>query len=415
MGIIKLAFILLQAASSVTQRPASDPVAQAEALLQKQQYAEAEEKLRGAVAMQEKNPQAWFDLGFAESHLGKTAEAIAAYRKATEIVPTWFEANLNLGVALAKSGDSAGAIPVLKHATELKPMAGGAQALGKAWLSLAEVEQGSDPKAAAEAFDKAAELMPGDPELWVKAGESLDKANDVAGAEQRFLKAANAGSTTGIARLVRLMARQKRYAEAEPWLQKYVEKAPNDANARIELARLLADQGKKTEAIAELEKLNKPGADSAIPMELGEMYLGEKKFADAERSFRQALPARAKDPELHLGLGQALLYQSKYADAENELGRAIQLKPDFGDAYDYLADAARQNQHYELAIRVLDARAKYQPDNPKTYFLRAICYDHLHAVKPAVEYYKKFLAIAGDKFPDQQFQARHRLIALQPQ
>ncbi|HEX2330214.1 MAG TPA: tetratricopeptide repeat protein [Candidatus Angelobacter sp.] len=415
MGIIKLGSLLLLATSMLPQRPATDPVAQAEALLQKQQYAEAEEKLHSTLAMQEKNPQAWFDLGFAQSHLGKTTEAVSSYRKATEIVPTWFEAHLNLGLTLAKSGDTAAAIPVLKRATELKPMAGGAQATGKAWLSLAEVQEAGDPKAAAEAFDKAAELLPADPQLSVRAGEALVKANEPAAAEQHFLKAANAGNAQGMAQLVRLMARQKRYQEAEPWLLKYVEKVPNDANARVELARLLSDQGKKAEAIAELEKLNKPGADAAIPMELGEMYLAVKRFPYAERAFRQALPARPQDPEVHLGLGQALLYQQKYGDAETELGRAIQLKPDFADAYDYLADAARQNQHYELSIRVLDARAKYLPDNPKTYFLRAIAYDHMHATKPAIEYYKKFLAVAGDQFPDQQFQARHRLIALQPQ
>src|SRR5215475_6089293 len=84
-----------------------DPLQEAEDLLQKQQYAEAKEKLLALTSAQAKNPQAWFDLGYAQSHLGDTTGAIAAYGKAVELEPNWFEAYLNLGLDLAKSGDPA--------------------------------------------------------------------------------------------------------------------------------------------------------------------------------------------------------------------------------------------------------------------------------------------------------------------
>jgi hypothetical protein len=38
----------------------------------------------------------------------------------------------------------------------------------------------------------------------------------------------------------------------------------------------------------------------------------------------------------------------------------------------------------------------------------------LKAVKQAVEYYQRFLAADAGKLPDQEWQARHRLIALDP-
>src|SRR6185437_5761200 len=62
----------------------SDALKDAESLLQKQQYSQAEEKLQTIVTQQAENPQAWFDLGFAQSHQGKTPEAINAYKKATQ-------------------------------------------------------------------------------------------------------------------------------------------------------------------------------------------------------------------------------------------------------------------------------------------------------------------------------------------
>jgi hypothetical protein len=55
-----------------------------------------------------------------------------------------------------------------------------------------------------------------------------------------------------------------------------------------------------------------------------------------------------------------------------------------------------------------------QPDIPITYFLRASAYDHLKDVKQAAANYRLFLQGADGKYPDQEWQAKHRLIALEP-
>ncbi len=93
--------------------------------------------------------------------------------------------------------------------------------------------------------------------------------------------------------------------------------------------------------------------------------------------------------------------------------KALQQKRDLPEGYGYLAEAAHQNQHHELAIRALDARAHFLPETPATYFLRAISYDSLRAYKQAAENYKLFLAASAGKSPDQEFQARHRLKAIE--
>src|SRR5579859_5563302 len=93
------------ASTAINEDHAAEALKDAESLLQKQQYAQAEEKLQALIAAQSENPQAWFDLGFAQSHQGKTSEAIASYKKATQLDTKWFEAQQNLGLALAKSGD----------------------------------------------------------------------------------------------------------------------------------------------------------------------------------------------------------------------------------------------------------------------------------------------------------------------
>ena len=144
-------------------------------MLQKQQYAQAEDKLQPLMTTQARNPQAWFDLGFAQSHQEKTKDAAAAFRKAVDLSPDWFEANLNLGIILAKSGDPAAAVPVLKHAVTLKPTSGGQKALGRAWVALGQAMEDSDPRGAATAYDKAAEIDPSDADLLVLSGFALQR------------------------------------------------------------------------------------------------------------------------------------------------------------------------------------------------------------------------------------------------
>jgi len=57
-------------------------------------------------------------------------------------------------------------------------------------------------------------------------------------------------------------------------------------------------------------------------------------------------------------------------------------------------------------------RSKYAQENPASLFLWATAYDNLHQTRQAADYYHRFLAVAQGKFPDQEWQAKHRLAVL---
>ena len=400
---------------ATAQRPAPDPLREPEDLLQKQQYAQAEEKLQPLMAAQAKNPQAWFDLGFAQSHQEKTKEALAAFQKAVDLSPNWFEANLNLGIILAKSGDSAAAVPVLKHAVTLKPTLGGEKALWRAWVGLGQSLENSDPKGAAAAYDKAAEMNPADLDLVLLSGFALRLAGDLAGAEQRYTKAAEAGSSNGMWDLIDLLDDQKRYSESAVWLSKHLAQDPGDVRARTHLAGLLVVQGKKEDAIAMLEAAKAASSDPSITFQLSSLYLDAKQYDKAAAGLQELARAKPGDARVRWDLGSALMHQRKYAEAEAEMLAALKIDSHFVDDTWELAYAAQQNKHYELAIRVLDARAQRLQETPTTYWIRAVSYDSLGAVKPAATNYRLFLDADAGKSPDQEFQARHRLKAIEPQ
>lgn len=397
-----------------TQERAADDLKDAEDLLQKQQYQQAEEKLQALVSKQNDNPQAWFDLGFAQGRLGQTADSITSYRKAAELSPKWFEAQQNLGLALAKSGDLAGAAAALKVAVTLKPTAGGQQALSRAWLSLAQVTEETQPQEALAAYQKSLELDPSNSEAQLGVAKLTQRAGNSAAAEQEYLKLAESGDKESIGRLISLYIQQKRYADAETWLRKYMAANPGNMAAQVQLGKLLAAEGKTQDAIAALEPAYNSAPDPNLARELAALYLDTKQYDGAAKLLQGLVAQNPADAQLHLDYGQALVHLHKYPEAQTELLKALQQNSRLIDGYFDLAYSAQQNKNYELVIRVLDARAKLQPETPGTYFLRATAYDSLRMYKPAAENYKHFLAVAAGKFPDQEFQARHRLKAILP-
>jgi tetratricopeptide (TPR) repeat protein len=398
--------------------PAFPPeLTQAESDIEKKDYAAAEPLLQKVVAADPKNYQAWFDLGFVYNGLGNSTESIAAYRKSVAAKPDVFESNLNLGISLAKAGQ-ADAEQYLRAATTLKPTANVDEGHARAWLSLAALLETNKPDQAIEAYQRAAALTPKDPELHLSAGALLEKANRFADAEQEYKQALaiDPGSSQALIGLANIYTRGNRFLDAEQILGKIVALHPENLQARLELGRVLVRLGKNDEAMASVQAAIKldPG-NPKIQRELADLYMSAKKYDQAEAVYRSLLNGKTPDlAELHYLIGVALLKQRKFPEAEQEFLVAVKLKPDMGEAYGDLAVAAVENKDYPLAIKAADARAKFLPEIPIGYFLRASAYDHLRAYKPAAENYHKFLEVANGQFPDQEWQARHRLIAIEP-
>jgi len=387
----------------------------AEELIQKQDYAAAEPLLRKVVESDPANYIAWFDLGFAENGLGKVDESIAAYRKSVAAKADVFESNLNLGLQLAKTNQP-DAEQFLRAATQLKPTDHTAEGQERAWLSLAEVLDKSKPEDALAAYRQAAILQPKDAEPHVAAGLLLEKQGKPSDAIEEYKQALSLDpSSDALTGLANLYMRGRQFPEAEEYLRKVVAAHPDQAAAHVELGRVLAAEVKNDAAITELEAGAKEApADLDVQRDLAEVSVAAGKNEQAESIYRALIAARPSDAGLHRSLGQSLLRQKKSKDAQEEFLTSVRLKPDFGEAYGDLAFAAGENQDYPLVIKALDARAKLLPEIPITYFFRASAYDHLKDFKKAAANYHLFLQTAGGKYSDQEWQARHRLITIEP-
>jgi Flp pilus assembly protein TadD len=110
--------------------------------------------------------------------------------------------------------------------------------------------------------------------------------------------------------------------------------------------------------------------------------------------------------------GQSLIYTKQFAAAVPILERATAADPHAAEAWGGLAFAHSQ-LHQDAEVQTdLAARQKIAPDTAETLFLWATSYDNLHQKKQAAEFYEKFLAAAHGRYPTEEWQAKHRLVAL---
>ncbi|MGH9554327.1 MAG: tetratricopeptide repeat protein [Terriglobales bacterium] len=402
----------------VAEEEATAPaVLEADVAIEKQDYPTAERLLKGVVEAHPRDYRAWFNLGFVYNATDRSADAIDAYRQAVAAQPDIFESNLNLGMLLA-ARSSPEAETFLRAATRLKPSAKANEGLARAWISLGRVLEAARLQDALAAYGEAASLQPTDAEPHLSAGLLLERQNDFSAAEQEFRKAADLDSRSveAVAGLVNVYMRSKRLPEAEAALRQYIQLNPASPQARVQLGRVLVAQGKNDEGLAELKAgLESSPNDLSALREMAQLSLAAKSYEQAASYYGRLVQAEPRNPEYRHGLGASLMKLGRYPEAEQQLIAAVTLKADLPEAYADLAVAAYENKNYAIAIKALDARARYQPETPKTYFLRATAYDHLRTPKEAAQNYRQFLALANGKYPTQEWQARNRLKAIDPE
>jgi tetratricopeptide (TPR) repeat protein len=392
-------------------------IAQAEDAIQKSDFAGAETLLKTAVDKDPKNFQAWFDLGFVLNRLSHNDESIAAYRKSVAAKPDVFESNLNLGLMLVRANNPE-AEQFLRAATTLNPTAHVEEGQARAWLALAHLLETKKPDEALKAYRKASELTPKDPEPHLSAGLLHERQKEFSDAEAEYKQVLilDPHSTEAAIGLTNIYMKSGHLSDAEPLLRRLASERLDDAGIHLQLGRVLDAQGKKDDAITELQTALKLAPnDSDAQRELVDLLTGAGKNDQAEVLYRTLVAAHPNDPDMHRGLGQALLRQKKFPEAQQEFLVALRLKRDWPEVYVDLAFAASENKNYELTVRALNGRALLNDQMPAVcFFVRASAYDHLRDYKHAAVDYHQFLDTDKGKNPDQEWQATHRLIAIEP-
>ena len=397
------------------KQESASPLTEAESLIALQNWEGAQKRLLPWVSAHPADARALFDLGYIADAQNHPDAAVSSYRKSIDADPKMFEPRLSLGLLLAREDHLKEAEEQLNAAGNLLPNPPNPLAQAQVFRALARLERTSDPAAARAHLIMALRLGPEQPDDVLLTAEIATANDDDETAEEAYRRVLGKQpeSSAATAGLVRLLLKQKKYSEAEPLLRSALGRDPDDPALNAQLASTLTYEGKNEEALALLEKLHalKP-EDPAVGGMLADAYTQGGNPEKADPILVELLKESPNNPELLSARGDNLLKQHRYPEAITVLQAAVKLSPEDADDWMNLAIAAAQTQQNQVVLDALSMRAKFADENAGSDFLRATAYDKLHQRKLAVEYYQKFLVVSAGKFPDQEWEAQHRLIAL---
>ena len=441
------AFALLLALSAAAQnlpagtREADSPSPQdatntqihtAESALESGDYAAAITALKPLAAAQPKNAHILYDLGFAQEHAGgpdhtgDDAAAAASYQAAIAADPSLAEAQLALGLLDARNGRTEAAHRELQAASNLTGSNPAFRA--RALRSLAVLDEHANPDASRDELLEALKLTPETPAdtlLSARLAEHAQAYPEAEAAYRRLLAATpnDPDATAGLAHVLTAQHTEAKTDEAERLLTSALKTTPADPRLLSQLAAVYGAEGKPEQAIPMIEQLrssdSSAAANPAITRLLAHLYTLTGDNAKAEPLLRALVAQNPTDPTLLDDLASTLVEQQNFAEAQALLVKAVAMRSNFpsdaewGEAAGHLAFAASRNHDPKMTLQALTERATVLPNSPASLFLEATAHDTLHQYKDAERAYRAFLALAGGKYPDQEFQARHRLIALE--
>src|SRR5271170_556351 len=398
----------------------TDPLlTEANEALSKQDYPAA---LKALTALAEKNPHdalILYNLAATQDALDQPA-AEATYRQAIAADPNSFDPHLALGLLLARRGKRNEAHEELLKATTLTPDSPALKA--RAYRALARLDQTSNPSTASDELLQALKLSPETPDDILFSGELAEAAGDNAAAEaayRRLLKV-DPQNHDAAAALTHLLLHQQKPDQAESVLTAALAKDPDNPTLNAQLVSLYDKQGKPAEALPIVEKLHTAHPeDPTITRLLARLYSRNQQYDKAAPLYTALVASSPQDPTLLDDDADVLIRLKQFAEAETVLKRAVAnpdafpSKDDLGNAASHLAFAASANSDPLVTLQALTLRATVLANSPSSLFLAATAHDKLHHTKQATDLYKQFLSVANGQFPDEEWEARHRLVTLE--
>jgi len=178
-------------------------------------------------------------------------------------------------------------------------------------------------------------------------------------------------SSRGFQEIIDTYREQKQWPEATKAAQEAVKKLPKDKNLKLALAIQLADEGKGDDAVALAKSTIKSGGngpeDREGYLQLEQIYARLKRWKDAEDALSQAekLSSRGDEKEMvQFAFGALYERQKKYEQAEQSFRQVLQINPSNSMALNYLGYMlADRNIHLEEALNLIKRAVELDPQN----------------------------------------------------
>jgi tetratricopeptide (TPR) repeat protein len=408
-----------QSANSPRKRVA-DPAAQAlndllnaaQAAIDKQDFEAAAQDYRDYLAKRPDDAVVHYDLGYVYSGLNRPSDAKGEYQRAIDLDPKMAAAYLNLGATVLES-DPAAAVDALEKAADLAP-----QDAHTKWVLGTALERSGKLSDAIEQYQAGKKLDDADFKIRLSLAHALLVAGHPSDAESEYRAAlALKGALTEMAQVHRGLAEtliaEKKTPDASSELAAYLASQPNDAKARIDHASLLFDMDKLDDALAELDRAAKSRPEDLRALKLRSgIFWKQKRYADVVAVLQKAAAIAPSDADISARLGEAYLQTKDYSNATRWLAASYHLNPDANDVLAYLIDAEFGNKNYAQALAALDELSRREQLPLASWYVRAVCYDNLGQAVQALDAYQRFLQLNKDENSDMYFVSTARVRVL---
>jgi Flp pilus assembly protein TadD len=281
-------------------------------------------------------------------------------------------------------------------------------------LGLAQ-ERSGDLKAAEQSFEGATRLDPKDADTLIRLGRVYLNSHRPADAEPKFRAAleSEAKSPEALQGLALSLDAEKKPEAADAY-RAYLAVRPQDTAARSRLVHVLVEQGQNDAAVAEIGNIPAGAAPSVDDLRMkADIEIAQKKWDAAIATLQQAIAIAPNDAQLHGGLGRTYLQARDFPHAEKELKTALALDHNNVAYWKDLSSTYYLAGNCPATLAALDVVAKAETPGAGAWFIRALCYDKLLQVQPALDAYRKFLELDDNKNADQVWQANQRIHVLE--
>ncbi|NKB81009.1 MAG: tetratricopeptide repeat protein [Nitrospirales bacterium] len=255
--------------------------------------------------------------------------------------------------------------------------------LGKTFMHLNELAKAQ--RSLEQSIQLAPRYKPAYQEL-VRVLEQQEKISEAVTVYERFLQQEPSPPLAIRQQFVRLLLREKLYAQALTQLEIIQARNPHALNTQVQIALVHGEMGQHASAIEDLTTIiHAHPAELRVRDYLGLMYEETKDYDQAIQMYLENLARDNTFYESRLHLGYLFYRLKRYQDGLPHLKRAVELKPTQSDAPLVLGLTYLQLEQLTLAVDTFEEAIALHPNNADLRFNLGTAYDKLDRFPDVVQ------------------------------
>jgi tetratricopeptide (TPR) repeat protein len=360
------------------------------ALLGLEQTDDAQADLRKTIQIEPAFARAHRALGMLLLDRGITQEARTELARAVELDPKLKGVRVYYASSLIKSGNPAEAIEQLHAAIDL----GEADAITYALLGLAEERAGKRIEAMGD-YTRAIQMNPNQVTAREGRARLYELNGDHSKAIEDYTEAYKTAPSLDTAfKLAGLYLGSGQSQAAIGIYRDLVRERPDDLNLRLDLLRIMADNGQADEARRQVAALVQAQPRNPRLLMLTGDILAKDDPAAAAGYYRTVCEVDSANKEAQVRLAAALVRSRQFDESLPVLQKALDLDPENFQAHSNLATALFELKQYAQAAQQFLWLVNRKPGLAVAYYFLAISVDKLSDCADALRAYQEFVKLA---------------------